>query len=146
MTEKSLATQVIDQMYHNDPFSLWMGVERMAESEGYCLLRMRVRKDMLNGFGIMHGGVAFSLADSALAFASNSHGVKSVSIEASISLVESVVENEVLIAEAVEQSRSNKIAIYHVTLKKEEGPLVGIFKGIVYRTGKDWILDQDTSK
>ncbi|MEK7258066.1 MAG: hydroxyphenylacetyl-CoA thioesterase PaaI [Bacteroidota bacterium] len=138
MNEKSLATQVIDAMYNNDPFSLWLGVERIDEGAGRCTLRMVVRREMLNGFGIAHGGITYSLADSALAFASNSHGRKAVSVETSISHISQVREGDVLTAEAVEESLSNKIGIYRITVKNQEGKLVALFKGTVYRTSKEW--------
>ena len=83
--KETKATQVINQMYENDAFSQWLGIERIEEGLGYCQLKMTIRSEMLNGFGIAHGGISFSLADSALAFACNSHGRRAVSIETSIS-------------------------------------------------------------
>ena len=85
MDPKKLATKVVDQMYNNDPFSQWLGIERVEDGEGTSILKMTVRREMLNGFAIAHGGITYSLADSALAFASNSHGIQSVSIETGIS-------------------------------------------------------------
>ena len=69
--------KIVDKMYQNDAFSQWLGIEVVEVKDGYCKLNMTVRKEMLNGFQIAHGGIAYSLADSALAFASNSHGRKS---------------------------------------------------------------------
>ena len=69
--------KIVDTMYQNDAFSQWLGIEIIDVYEGFCQLKMTVRKEMLNGFQIAHGGIAYSLADSALAFASNSHGRKS---------------------------------------------------------------------
>jgi acyl-CoA thioesterase len=136
--QNSLATSVIDKMYFNDPFSLWLGIERVEEVAGHCTLRMTVRKEMLNGFGIAHGGITYSLADSALAFASNSHGRKAVSIETSISHTEPVREGDVLTAVAEEVNLSNKIGHYRIEVKNQHGQVVALFKGIVYRTGKEW--------
>jgi len=93
---------------------------------------------MLNGFGILHGGITFSLADSALAFASNSHGKKSVSIEASMSYIGQVMEGDILTATAEEASLTNKIGIYNITVTKEDKTVVALFKGTVYRTDKLW--------
>ena len=76
MTEKSLATKVVDQMYDHDAFSQWLGIEIMSIEAGNCVLRMKIRKDMLNGFNIAHGGITYALADIVLAFASNFHGRK----------------------------------------------------------------------
>src|ERR1022692_2116682 len=113
---KDLANQVVDKMFRNDGFTQWLGIERVKIKTGHCILRMTVRKEMLNGFAIAHGGIAFSLADSALAFASNSQGIKSVSIEANLSLLKPVVEGDILTATAEEISVTNKIGIYHITV------------------------------
>ena len=138
MTQQELATKVVDKMYINDPFSLWLGIERLEDSPGRSVLRMTVRKEMTNGFGIAHGGITYSLADSALAFASNSHGRMAVSIETSISHTARVREGDVLTATATEEFLSNKIANYRIEVKNQDGKVVALFKGIVYRTGKDW--------
>ena len=141
MDPKELATKVVDQMYNNDPFSQWLGIERVEDGEGTSILKMTVRKEMLNGFDIAHGGITYSLADSALAFASNSHGIKSVSIETSISHVESVKEGDVLTATAKELNLTNKLGRYEITVINQNNVLVALFKGTVYRTGKDWFPD-----
>src|SRR5262245_8301416 len=88
--------QVVDDMYRLDRFSQLLGIVIQSVSEGACTLEMPVNRDMVNGFGIVHGGVTFSLADSALAFASNSHGRLSVAIEASISFPVAVHVGDVL--------------------------------------------------
>jgi len=138
MTQPELATKVVDHMYFNDPFSLWLGIERLEDGPGRSLLRMTVRKEMLNGFGIAHGGITYSLADSALAFASNSHGRMAVSVETSISHTAQVREGDVLTATATEEFLSNKIANYRIEVKNQDDKIVALFKGIVYRTGKEW--------
>jgi acyl-CoA thioesterase len=133
------AKKIVNLMYDHDWFSQWLGIERILVEKGACTLRMKVRREMLNGFGILHGGIAFSLADSALAFAANSNGKKSVSVEASMTYIGQVKEGEVIMATAVESSVSNKIGVYHITVTSESGVKVAFFKGIVYRTGKDWL-------
>lgn len=138
MTEHELATKVVDKMYFNDPFSRWLGIERVKDGAGTSVLRMTVRKEMLNGFGIAHGGITYSLADSALAFASNSHGRMSVSVETSVSHTAQVREGDVLTANAIEEFLSNKIGNYRIEVKNQDDKIVALFKGIVYRTGKDW--------
>jgi acyl-CoA thioesterase len=143
MENKSLATRVVDKMYNNDPFSIWLGIERVEESEGKSILRMTVRRDMLNGFGIIHGGVTFSLADSALAFASNSHGIQSVSIDNSINYFEPAKEGDVLTATTDEIRITNKIGLYHITITNQIGSKIALFKGMVYRTGKSWFNDEN---
>jgi acyl-CoA thioesterase len=138
MSDENKATKVVTRMYNNDPFSKWLGIERIEDGAGRSVLRMKIRSEMLNGFDIAHGGITYSLADSALAFASNSHGRMAVSVETSISHTESLKEGDVITAVAEEKSLSNKIGVYHVTITNQEGKTVALFKGTVYRTSKDW--------
>ena len=125
-------------MMEKDLFSQWLGIERLEEREGYCKLRMEVRGEMCNGFEIAHGGITYSLADSALAFASNSHGRKAVSIETSISHIHSLKPGDILIAIAEEKNCSNRIGIYEVRIEKSNGELVALFKGTVFRKDEEW--------
>jgi acyl-CoA thioesterase len=138
MNRKKLAEKVFHKMFDNDPFSKWLAIECLEIDSGHCVLKMIVRGEMMNGFAIAHGGIAYSLADSALAFASNSHGIKSVSIETSVSHTEPLKEGDIIIATAEEINLSNKIGIYHVTVVNQHQKKVALFKGTVYRTGKEW--------
>lgn len=138
MSAKSKATAVIDAMMHKDYFSQWLGIERLEEKDGFCKLKMTIRAEMCNGFEIAHGGISYSLADSALAFASNSHGRQAVSVETSISHIKPLKTGDVIMATAEEKSRSNKIAIYDVRIEKENGELVALFKGTVFRKETEW--------
>mgnify|MGYP000020514143 FL=1 len=130
--------KIVDTMYQNDAFSQWLGIEVVEIKDGYCKLNMTVRKEMLNGFQIAHGGIAYSLADSALAFASNSHGRKSLSVETSISHTVSVKEGNVLTAATEKLSLSDKIGVYLITITNQNNQEVAYFKGTVYRTSKEW--------
>jgi acyl-CoA thioesterase len=136
--DKPLAEKIVDKMYGSDWFSQWLGIERVEVKQGRCVLRMKIRKEMLNGFAIAHGGITYSLADSALAFASNSHGRMSVSVETSISHTEQLKEGDTITAIAEEVNLSNKIGIYNITITNQENKKVALFKGTVYRTSKDW--------
>jgi len=138
MSDETLAAKVVDKMYNNDPFSKWLGIERIKDGPGESVLRMTVRREMLNGFNIAHGGITYSLADSALAFASNGHGRMSVSVETSISHTESLKEGDIITATAKEMSLSNKIGIYHIEITNQDSKMVALFKGTVYRTSKSW--------
>jgi len=138
MLASSLAQRVVARMYDNDPFSIWLGIERVVVEAGKCVLRMTVRSEMLNGFAIAHGGITFSLADSCLAFASNSHGVQSVSVETSISHTRPVKEGDVLTATSEEKNLSRSIGVYYITVTNQRAEEVALFKGTVYRTGKAW--------
>ena len=139
----SIPWKIVNKMYDQDAFSQWLGIEIVDVSEGYCQLKMKVRKEMLNGFHIAHGGIAYSLADSALAFASNSHGRKSISVETSISHMVSIKAGDMLTAMTKELSRSDKIGVYLITITNKENQEIAIFKGTVYRTSKDWLLENE---
>lgn len=129
-------------MFNNDPYSQWLGIERLEEAPGRCVLRMTVRNEMLNGFDIAHGGITYALADSALAFASNGHGIQAVSVETSISHTKPVANNDTLTATATEKSLSKRIGIYHVAVTNQHNETVALFKGTVYRTGKPWFPEE----
>jgi acyl-CoA thioesterase len=133
--------QILTKMYKNDPFSRWMGMERVDIGPGHCTLRMTVRKEMTNGFGIAHGVITFSLADSAFAFASNSRGLHAVSIECDINHVKAVKAGDVLTAIATEESLSKKLGIYRVAVKNQDDETVALFKGMVFRKNTEWIMD-----
>lgn len=142
MTDKEKAKKVVDLMYHNDPFSQWLGIERLIDDKGTSTLKMTVRKEMLNGFDIAHGGITYALADSCLAFASNSHGRMSVSVETSISHTQPLKEGDVITATAEEVSLTNKIGIYHIKVTNQDDKTVALFKGTVYRTEKNWDITE----
>ena len=132
------AKRIVNKMYENDAFSQWLGIKRLEDGAGKSVLQMTVRKEMLNGFDIAHGGITYSLADSALAFASNGHGRKAVSVETSISHTETCKEGDVLTTHTEEMSLSNKIGVYQITITNQDNKIVALFKGTVYRTSKDW--------
>jgi acyl-CoA thioesterase len=136
--EHNIPQRVVEKMYSEDYFSQWLGIKVVAIRQAYCLLQLTIVKQMLNGFGIAHGGISYSLADSALAFASNSYGIQSVSIETSISHTAPLKEGDVINAEATEVSRTNKIAIYNVHVYNHLNKTVALFKGTVYITHKEW--------
>lgn len=125
-------------MFSKDAFSQWLGIEVLAAKEGSSELRMTVRPEMLNGFGIAHGGITYSLADSALAFASNSFGVQSVSIETSIAHTRSVIAGDVLTAKSTLENMSKRTAIFIIRIHNQNNEQVALFKGTVYRTEKMW--------
>lgn len=128
---------IVHKMFENDAFSKWLGIAIDHLSEGNCTLSLTVRKEMLNGFGIAHGAITYAIADSALAFASNSHGKQAVSIDTSINHIESLKEGDVITATAHENSVKNKFGFYSIKVKKED-TLVALFKGTVYRSDREW--------
>lgn len=136
--EKPRPNDILAQMMAKDHFSKWLGIKVLSIDVGYCLLEAKMKKEMLNGFGMVHGGVTFSLADSALAFASNSHGRKAVSIETSITHFKPLYEGEQVLVEAKLENLGNKIATYSVKVKSDKEVTIASFKGTVYRTKDEW--------
>jgi acyl-CoA thioesterase len=132
-----LANKVVNKMMELDYFSRWMGVEVIEIKEGYSKIKMQVRKEMLNGFGIAHGGITFSLADSAFAFACNSDGKVTLALDVSISFPKAVKENDILIAEAKQVNKTNRTGLYMIEVKNQNEELVALFKGTCYKTEKD---------
>jgi acyl-CoA thioesterase len=135
----NLSSAVVSHMMENDFFSQWMGVEVLEVKEGYSRIRMTVRKEMVNGFGIVHGGLPFSLADSAFAFACNNRNNLSVALDVTITFMKAVNVGDILTAEAKEihNGRSTGVYLIHVTNQKNEQ--VALFKGTCFRTGKTLI-------
>jgi acyl-CoA thioesterase len=125
------------KMYSNDAFSQWLGMEILSASNGSAVVELKVRDDMTNGFGIAHGGIAYALADSALAFASNSLGSKAVSIETSISHTKPVKVGDTLKASTKLKDKSNRLARFEVEVRNEQD-VVALFRGTVFITEKLW--------
>ena len=126
--------QITARMMEKDSFSQWLGLQVDQCGEGYCKLHFRVNDQMLNGFGIVHGGVVFAAADSAFAFACNSHGILTVALDVSISFTRAARSGDLLFVEAREAHLGNKTGTYEVRTINEAGELVALFKGTAYRT------------
>ncbi len=142
MTPKEQAHQIAQKrMYDNDAFSQWLGIRIISLDHGSAVLEMTVREEMTNGFKIAHGGITYSFADSAFAFASNSTGRKSVSIETTISHTKSVKPGDVIRAVAKQENETNKLAIYSVKVTNQNDEVVALFKGTVYRTSREWLKE-----
>lgn len=130
------ADDVVAHMMKNDLFSQWLGIEVLHVHEGYSKIRMTVRKEMINGFGIVHGGIAFSLADSAFAFACNNRNNLSVALDTSINFTKPVHVDDILTAEAKEIHNGKSTGLYHITVTNQREHVVAMFKGTCFRTGK----------
>lgn len=130
--------EIVETMMHSDAFSQWLGIELISIEKGSCSLSCVVNQDMLNGFHIAHGGISYSIADSCLAFASNSYGLHCVSIETSISHIKKVNLDDQLIARSREISRNKKTGIYEISVHNQKNELVAIFKGTVYISENLW--------
>ena len=123
-------------MLENDFFSQWMGVEVLEVKEGYSRIRMTIRKEMVNGFGIVHGGLPFSLADSAFAFACNNRNNLSVALDVTITFTKAVNVGDVLTAEAKEIHNGRSTGVYLIDVTNQKNEHVALFKGTCFRTGK----------
>lgn len=133
-----LASRVVNKMISNDSFSKWLGIEIIELSEGFCKLQVKIRDDMTNGFKIAHGGISYSLADSALAFASNSYGFKSLTIESSINYFKKVYSGDILSAVTNEINKTEKIANYSIVVSNQNNEEIANFNGKVHRTKQQW--------
>jgi acyl-CoA thioesterase len=135
----TLSQQVVNQMMGNDLFSQWLGIEIIEVKEGYSKTKMTIRKEMMNGLGIVHGGIAFSLADSTFAFACNNRNNLSVALDTSINFLKPVHIADVLIAEAKEIHNGKSTGLYQITIRNQNDHVVALFKGTCFRTNKKLI-------
>jgi acyl-CoA thioesterase len=130
---QALAILAGKTMYERDPASQRLGMTLDEIRPGYARMSMRVREDMLNGHGTCHGGYIFMLADSAFAFACNSHNFNTVGAGCSIDYLSPGREGDVLSAEAVEQALSGKTGVYDIVVTNQEGRKVALFRGKSHR-------------
>ncbi|MEO7769099.1 MAG: hydroxyphenylacetyl-CoA thioesterase PaaI [Ferruginibacter sp.] len=136
-----MAGKVVDHIMQHDLFGQWLGIEVLDISEGYCKIKMCIRKEMINGLGIVHGGIAFSLADSCFAFACNSRNILSVALDTSINFIKPVHVGDELAAEAKEVHNGKSTGLYQVIITNQKQHIVAIFKGTCFRTGKNLLQE-----
>jgi len=134
--KNQLARNVVDHMMENDYFSQWMQVKVLEINEGCSKIQMTIRKEMVNGFGIVHGGLPFSLAGSAFAFACNNRNNLSVALDVTITFTKAVNVGDVLTAEAKEVHNGRSTGVYLITVTNQKNEQVALFKGTCFRTGK----------
>ena len=127
---------VVDHMMQHDAFSQWLGIEVLDVQEGYSKIKMTLRDEMLNGFGVVHGGIAFSLSDSAFAFACNNRNNLSMALDTSITFTKALRPGDVITAEAKELHNGRSTGLYIITVTNQNGEQVALFKGTCFRTGK----------
>jgi acyl-CoA thioesterase len=137
--EQKLAERVVNGMVAKDAFSEWLGIEVLEIAPRRSVVQMQVRQEMVNGFGVSHGGIVYSLADSALAFACNTHGRVTVAIENSISYPQPVAVGDVLTAIADEDSATKKLGFYRVVVRNQKDVIVSTLRGTVYKTEREHI-------
>jgi acyl-CoA thioesterase len=136
---QTIYEEVVNHMMENDYFSQWMGVEVLEVKEGYSRIKMTIRKEMVNGFGIVHGGLPFSLADSAFAFACNNRNNLSVALDVTITFTKAVNVGDILTAEAKEIHNGRSTGVYLIQVTNQRDEIVSLFKGTCFRTGKKLI-------
>lgn len=141
MNKQALAEKVVHKMYGDDAFSQWLGIEIAEVKPGFVELEMTVREEMTNGFKVSHGGIVFSLADSALAFASNTYGTVSLALENNISFMRKVSAGDQLRAASEELHSGRQIGVYRILVTNQNDETVATFRGTVYRTGKKHFPD-----
>jgi acyl-CoA thioesterase len=139
---QGLAGRVVAAMMAKDAFSHWLGIEVLDVRPNGATVRMEVRPEMQNGFGVCHGAIPFALADSALAFASNTHGNITVSIENSITYPKAIAVGDVLVATAEEESSTKRLAFYRVSVERGT-EIVALFRGTVYKTTQPLLADSE---
>lgn len=139
MTDQEKAERAVRTMLAKDQFSVWLGMETVEIAPRRAVVRLTVRPEMVNGFGVAHGGIAYSLADSALAFACNTGGRITVAIENSISYPRAVSVGDTITATAEEEHSTNRLGFYRVVVTNQRDEIVSTFRGTVYRTEKELI-------
>ncbi len=140
MNEKDiLSKEVVAHMMQHDLFSQWLGIEVIEIAEGYSKIKMTIRKEMINGLGIVHGGITFSLADSAFAFACNSRNILSVALDTAINFIKAVHIGDELTAEAKELHNGKSTGLYQINITNQKNELVALFKGTCFRTNKNLV-------
>ena len=134
MDQHELAENVVNKMMADDAFSQWLEIDIAAVEPGYVKIRLEIRPEMNNGFSVTHGGITYSLADSALAFASNSYGRVALALENNISYIKKIRSGDTLTAETEEISIGNTVGVYNITVTNQHDEKVALFRGTVYRT------------
>ncbi|WP_288377521.1 hydroxyphenylacetyl-CoA thioesterase PaaI [uncultured Pseudomonas sp.] len=142
-TPEALARACANAMYARDPATQGMGIELLEAGPGSATVRMTVRADMIQGHGTCHGGFLFALADSAFAFACNSHDEATVALGCSIDYVAPALLGDQLTANAHEVVRKSRTGLYDVRLENQRGELVALFHGKSY-TLRGSVLTQET--
>jgi acyl-CoA thioesterase len=135
--DQQLAERVVAGMMAKDAFSQWLGIAVLRVAPRAVVVRATVRAEMVNGFGVAHGGIAYSIADSALAFASNTHGKVTMSIDNAITYPATINVGDVLTATAECDRETNRLGFYRVTVRNQDDAVVALFRGTVYRTRTD---------
>ena len=143
LPEINLASRVVNKMLEQDTYGRWLNPTIEKVEAGYCLMKLIVRSEFLNGVGTLHGGVIFGIADVAFAYASNSHNRMAVALDVSISFPNAGNLGDELTIEAKEIYLGGKTAIYQVKVTNQRNELTGLFTGTVYRMHKKYFENEE---
>ena len=135
----SLAKKVVEKMMKDDLFSQWLRINILEIKEGYSKIQVTLREEMINGFGVIHGGIAFSLADSAFAFACNNRNNLSMALDTNITFTKATKPGDILTAEAKELHNGRSTGLYLISITNQHNEQVALFKGTCFRTGRTLI-------
>lgn len=127
---------IVDRLLSEDPFSNWMGIEIIEANKGFCKVRCRIREEMANGFGVTHGGIVFSLADTALAFSASTLGRVALAIDNSMSFANKSVAGDILTATSTSLNITQKTGLFEIRVGNQKKSLIAMMKGTVYRTSQ----------
>jgi acyl-CoA thioesterase len=130
------------KMLSQDPFSNWLGIEILEVSLGKCKVGLKIRPEMLNSMQKAHGGISYALADTAFGFAANTYGKYAVSVETSINHIEALEVEDYITAESKVDVTKNRLGFHYVEVKRGD-EIVALFKGVVFRTSKEWDLNEN---
>lgn len=143
---QALAAAVGEALYARDPASKALGMQIAEMRAGYARMSMTIRPDMLNGHQSCHGGFIFTLADSAFAFACNSHNINTVGAACSIDYLAPGRLGDVLTAEAVEQVQTGRSGVYDVTIRNQENRIIALFRGKSHRVGGEILPTKESQE
>ena len=130
---QALAEEVGRAMWSRDHATQALGMELTSIGPGRATITMKVRTDMVNGHHICHGGLIFTLADSAFAYACNSYNLNTVASACHIDFLAPAREGDVLEATAIERSASGRTGVYDIAVQVQGGAQVALFRGKSYR-------------
>ncbi|HEV7443029.1 MAG TPA: hydroxyphenylacetyl-CoA thioesterase PaaI [Steroidobacteraceae bacterium] len=130
-----VAERAAEALFGRDMASRMLGIRVLGVKPGHARLAMTVRPDMVNGHRICHGGLIFTLADSAFAASCNSYGESTVAAAASIDFLAPAFEGDELSAEANELWRSGRSGLYEITVTNQSGERIALFRGRSHRIG-----------
>lgn len=136
INKQSVPYKIVSRMLENDAFSKWMGIQLLDVNEGSCKISCKIRNEMLNGFQVTHGGIVFSLADSALAFSAATYGRVSLAIDNSISFTKKTTLDDTLIALSECINITHKTGVFEVNVMNSKSELIAKMKATVFRTGE----------